>query len=166
MAGNNQYTKSVLPETRFWKLVDKSNYCWLWKGTKSRKGYGRFVLSVNGHKQNFVAAHRYSYILEHGSIPNGLMICHKCNNPACVRPDHLYAGTNSDNMQDSIRSGTFPPRYGEHNGISKLSYKIVKEARERYKQGNIGFWRLAKEYGVSKPAMMNAIKGKTWKHVK
>jgi hypothetical protein len=167
MAGNNRYTRNVTPEERFWKLVDRRgpDECWEWNGVK-RSGYGRFVLEWRkGNDRDIISAHRYSYILAHGAIPEGLIICHKCNTRSCVNPNHIYAGTYSDNQQDSIRAGTFPPRYGKYNGISKLTDDLVREAREIYARGGIGFRRLSKRYDVSKAAIRNAVMGKTWRHV-
>lgn len=105
-------------EDRFWEKVDRTSGgfsgCWVWKSYKDPLGYGR--LSVNGV---FQYAHRYSYILNFGDIPTldgkTLSICHKCGNPACVNPSHLYAGTHSDNARDSIVAGTFVSKIAEKN---------------------------------------------------
>jgi hypothetical protein len=82
---------------RFWSKVEKTKDCWLWKGSKLQSGQGQF--STN---QGTVLAHRFSYELAHGKIPNKLRVLHKCDNPLCVRPDHLFLGTDSDNMQDAL----------------------------------------------------------------
>jgi len=93
----------VSPEARFWAKVDRRNEdeCWPWLATKSKLGYGKFTLGVN----NKVCAHRYSYELTVGPIPNGLLVCHKCDNPKCVNPAHLFIGSHKDNMQDAVRKG-------------------------------------------------------------
>ncbi len=83
---------------RFWRNVDKRDYneCWEWLGGKTSDGRGE--LSVGDYTQ--VRAHRYMFVLSYGTIPRGKMVCHKCSNPGCVNPLHLYAGTGSDNMRD------------------------------------------------------------------
>ena len=88
---------------RFWAKVDRSDRlwgCWTWTGS-TKRGYGRF--QVAGRQ---TGAHRFSYELHNGPIPDGLMVCHRCNNRGCVRPEHLYAGTAKDNWNDSRRRGT------------------------------------------------------------
>jgi hypothetical protein len=87
-------------EDRFLKFVDVDLECWNWTGALSDKGYGRFMLDGrNSH------AHRVAYMLWVGEIPEGLSVCHKCDNPRCVRPQHLFVGSNSDNQQDSVSKG-------------------------------------------------------------
>jgi hypothetical protein len=85
-------------EERFWSKVVKTDSCWLWNGAKSAKGYG--VFEVYGHTER---AHRVSYRMAHGPVKSNMLICHKCNNPGCVNPNHLYMGTNGDNMRDRFR---------------------------------------------------------------
>ena len=86
---------------RFERLIEKSDGCWEWKGTKCF-GYGKITLKRNGrHRPTF--AHRVSYELYRGPIRDGLLVCHHCDNPGCVRPDHLFLGTKKDNAQDYQR---------------------------------------------------------------
>lgn len=89
---------------KFWSYVDKSDKlgCWRWRGGISGDGYGSCLI---GGKR--LGAHRASYLIAHGDVPMGLCVCHHCDNPKCVRPDHLFIGTYKDNMQDAVNKGRF-----------------------------------------------------------
>lgn len=86
---------------RFWEKVEKTDGCWLWTASLTNKGYGEFRLN----EPSPILAHRVAYELAHGPIPPGLFVCHHCDNPPCVRPDHLFLGTQKDNAQDMVRKG-------------------------------------------------------------
>ena len=88
------------PEERFFKYVKKTNTCWVWTGCRVSNRYGNIL--ING---KHTLAHRYSYELHKGKIANGLYVCHKCDNGLCVNPDHLFLGTQLDNMRDMIKKG-------------------------------------------------------------
>lgn len=90
-------------EDRFWAKVDRSDAdgCWEWTAHRSPKGYGAFTITG----QTPTRAHRYAYTITYGPIPDGLMVLHACDNPPCVRPDHLWLGTASDNMRDAYTKG-------------------------------------------------------------
>lgn len=91
-------------DARFWPKVKKSDGCWEWQATK-RRGYGSFAIK----HAVFMMAHRVAYELTHGPIPEGMYLCHHCDNRVCVRPDHMFVGTNSDNQQDAKRKGRLKP---------------------------------------------------------
>lgn len=96
----------------FWAKVNKTDSCWLWTGATCVRGYG--ILTFQG---NAWRAHRLSYTLTNCSIPIGMFICHKCDNPLCVRPDHLFAGTQSSNMRDMVAKGR-----GYHIGYANRTH--------------------------------------------
>ena len=87
-------------ESRFWSMVEKGDSCWNWTGSLSKKGYGQISKTRNDGPE---LAHRLSYRLFVGPIPNGIMVLHKCDNPKCVNPSHLFLGTSGDNTQDMVQ---------------------------------------------------------------
>jgi hypothetical protein len=116
-------------------------------------------------------AHRVSWILHHGSIPDGMSVCHRCDTPACVRPDHLFLGTQLDNMRDSTRkrrNGKYRYPNNFHKGSqcwkAVLTDEDVRAIRSRLASG-AGQHQLAREYGVAPPTINRIAKRVTWKHV-
>lgn len=104
--------KPLPPEEQFWKHVNKNgpycerlkSYCWVWSGWSS--GYGQIRIYGKLFVGNrIIMAHRFSWTLHNGDIPYGLLVCHQCDNPSCVRPDHLFVGTQKDNMRDCRDKG-------------------------------------------------------------
>lgn len=143
---------------RFWSHVDKSGDCWIWTAATSSDGYGHFSLF------GMTRAHRISYLLEVGSIPNGMFVCHHCDNPKCVRPDHLFLGTAKDNTHDAIKKGRFQtPGFGENNPHAKLTLEQVNEIRELAKNGPIVKAKIAALYGVHPQAIYEIVKGRSWR---
>lgn len=144
---------------------DEASGCWEWIGSK-RCGYGRMIIgSRKDGTRRSASAHRVSYELTYGEIPDGMEVCHKCDNPCCVNPNHLFLGTRQDNIDDRERKGRNIVFTGEENTRSKLTKKIVKDARWERAYKGTSFQKLADKYGVSKKTMMRAIKGDTWKCV-
>ena len=91
-------------EARFWAMVNKTKRCWIWTGSKHPRGYGQLVIGTRTNRR-VVLAHRFAWELKHGPIPAGKNACHRCDNPQCVRPSHLFLGSQSDNMRDMYRKG-------------------------------------------------------------
>jgi hypothetical protein len=150
------------PEIRFWSRVKKTSGCWEWQGCKNDKGYGQFRVN-----KILIYAHRFSYELHKGKIPRGKFVCHHCDNPACVNPNHLFCGTNSDNIQDSIKKGRFHynDSKGSKNAASKLNEKQVKEIRKLFINKTETYKEIAKRYGVEQSTIGLILRGKTWTHV-
>ena len=151
---------SVLGKTlndRFFQKVAKSDGCWIWTGTRDNKGYGCMRIQYRWHK-----AHRLSYAWFVGLIPDGLLVCHKCDNPPCVNPDHFFIGTNQDNMDDMRAKGRAPCVVGERNPRNILNARQVLEIRGR---DDAGYKRLAEEYGVSKSCIRDIKVRKNWNYL-
>lgn len=107
--------KALPLRVRFWKFVAKStseNGCWEWAGKKTHDHYGQ--IRPGGKKSSHVMAHRVSWELHFGSIPADMLVCHRCDNPPCVRPDHLFLGTHQDNVLDAIEKGRWPQILPKH----------------------------------------------------
>lgn len=138
---------------RFYSKVKVSDefHCWEWLGNVTHDGYGRF-----GAIGEVFVAHRMSYMLFHGAIPEGLLVRHKCDNPKCVSPFHLETGTHTDNARDRVIRGRSAA--GERNGMAKLTevqvMKIVHDPRP-YKE-------VAKDYGVHTDMIGKIKRGRTW----
>lgn len=147
------------PEERFWRRVKKTPGCWHWIGAKAPNGYGRF--QYGGKGSAYLGAHRYSYELANGAVPDGMVVMHSCDRPACVNPAHLSIGTPRENTQDMVRKGR-DTLIGERNAFAKLTDETVREIRCT-KPGTRG---LTKKYGVSKETIARVRKGLSWRHVK
>ena len=145
-------------EERFWEKVDKSDGCWLWKASL-RNGYGD--IWINGHH---VAAHRVAWELINGAIPEGVEVLHKCDNPPCVRPDHLFLGTVADNVRDSKNKGRRAPQDGENNPAHLLTASQVKEIKQL--RGKLSQRKIGEKFGVARTTIENILTGKQWKNIK
>jgi len=143
----------------FDERVEKTETCWIWTGSKRPDGYGVFHA---GGKTNATSAHRLSWKLYHGEIPEGLVLRHMCDNPICVNPDHLKLGTLKDNSTDRILAGNSCP--GSKNSKAKLDEEKVKEIKNLIQIGLSGA-EIGRRFGVTRTCI-NAIKNsRTWKHV-
>lgn len=150
---------------RFWQKVKKTDGCWLWIGSRDTNGYGRIG---TGGKTGLASAHRVSYELTNGQIPDGLHVLHSCDNPSCVRPDHLSLGTHTDNMRDmwAKQRGScgVAGRKGSNNPKSKLTEELVTDIRKMAASG-IKNTEIAELFGVTRQAICYAVRRETWKHI-
>lgn len=137
--------------------------CWEYIGARNWKGYG--AIGIGGRKGRVIGAHRASWMVHHGEIPGDLQVLHRCDNPPCVNPDHLFLGTPGDNMDDKVQKGRAAGAPGESNPKHKLTASAVREIRDRYAAGGVTMRALAAEYAVSCPCIYNIVSHKTWSHV-
>lgn len=148
---------------RFWSKVKKSGGCWEWTGGTDERGYGRLW----GDDQNrSLKAHRVSWELANGPIPDGMHVLHHCDNPPCVNPAHLWLGTHDDNMADMVAKGRtgWGDLKGEDRYNAQLTEEIVREARALHAEGWT-YAQLEERYGVHQRVISKAVRGISWKHV-
>jgi hypothetical protein len=157
---------------RFWTKVDREGpvpahcpelgNCWVWTGAITRSGYGKFSVA----RKAWERAHVVSRVLVHGPVAGGHFVLHHCDNPACVRPSHLFTGTAKDNAQDMIKKGRwgYPAARGERNAGAKVTGEQVIAIRERFAAGELREV-LAAEYGITPDSIGDIVSGRSWRHV-
>ena len=151
---------------RFLTKVSIGDDCWEWLAAK-RTGYGVIGKGGNGYNLPVLLAHRLSYQFFVGNIPKGLFVCHRCDNKSCVRPSHLFLGTNSDNIKDAVHKGVKigcakTPKFGTDNPAAKLTQEKVRGIRIQYATTPITYKELGKQYGVSWAMIGQIVKGNNW----
>jgi hypothetical protein len=170
-------TKRPLAE-RFWEKVDRSagpGACWPWRARVDQDGYGHFTVSS---ARRSAGAHRVAYELCVGEIPDGMCVCHACDNPACCNPAHLFVGTNVDNVTDRQTKGrsasgdangarAHPERVrrGEDINTAKLTCDNVREIRSAYYLSHDTLVKLAQAYGITHQNVSGIVRGEKWRHV-
>jgi len=156
---------------RFWSKVDVrgGHACWPWKAYRDHRGYGKFGIPrwMAGDGPHILLAHRVAYALAYGEPPSDKMVCHRCDNPPCVRPDHLFLGVSADNVRDMWTKGRafMPKQVGERHHSAKLTEAQVLDLRRRYRAGGITIQQLATEHGVSMATIGHTLTGRVWKHL-
>lgn len=154
-------------EARFWQKVERNGpviavefgRCWIWTASRDEHGYGRFSYAENPNGK----AYRFSWELVHGPIAVGLCVCHRCDNPPCCNPHHLFLGTHEQNMADAASKGR--STYGERSNLAKLSASEVVEIRRAYATGQVLQRELAACYGVSRTTVTHIVNGDSWARV-
>ena len=151
---------------RFWAKVDTpddTEACWEWQASRTVEGYGRFHIRLRRGYWRSILAHRLAWELTYGTILPTLKVCHHCDNPPCVRPDHLFLGTDGDNNADAWSKGRFPGRDGEQNGRAKLRETDVCAIRRL--RGKATQQQIAMAFGVSQLLISLIHRGKIWEHI-
>lgn len=145
---------------RFWRRVRKCDGCWTWTGERSSKGYGRIRARAGGGQ--WIRAHRASWVLANGQIPAGLQVLHRCDNPPCVRPEHLFLGTDATNRLDAAEKGRHfsiqPPSTGQIGEAQAAEIRVeIRAGRQRRE--------IARTYGVSEGLIRAIAERRLWPHV-
>lgn len=142
-------------------LLDPSTGCWIWQRGKSTRGYG-----VKPTQDGKEYAHRHYYELAYGPIPEGLDVCHTCDNPSCVNPAHMFLGTAKDNALDMVAKGRArnEPHRGEDNGNSRFTEEDIREMRRMYADG-VSQTKIAHQFHTSQGSVGDIVRRETWKHI-
>lgn len=154
------HKKIVIPEKNielFWNKVDKKSddECWEWLGTKPGGAYGAITIERVSYK-----AHRVSWVLHNGEIPEGLLVCHTCDNPGCVNPTHLFLGTQKDNLEDMDKKGRRKYYNNETHPLCKLTDEEVREIRKLYEDTTMTHEDLGIKFGVTRSYIHEVLAGK------
>lgn len=147
---------------QFENLFTKTDSCWIWHGQRHQLGYG-IVRHQSGRRE---AAHRIAFRFYRGEIPRGLLVCHKCDTPSCVNPEHLFLGSQKDNLLDMIKKGRKKIWHpvGEKNPKSIFSEQQIRIMRSLYDSGQ-KVANIRRRFGGAYQSVWLAVKRKTWKHI-
>lgn len=166
--GDGKLVFSERQRANFWAKVNKDGPipahrpelgpCWVWTANTHYKGYGLFKFGTKTCK-----AHRISYAMHHSEIPAGMLVCHACDNRACIRPTHLWLGTDKDNCDDKIAKGRENAPKGEANGGGgKLTWEKVREIRRLRSEDGLSQQAIADMFGVTQPMIGFIVRGEVW----
>lgn len=147
-------------KSRFWEKVTSGEGCWVWTGAKTSKGYGSF--RIGGRRGKAYLSHRVSYTILIGEIPDGAFVCHHCDNPSCVRPDHLFLGSAADNSQDMERKKRTGRCYGERNGKATFSFEKAQEIRRLRQERGFSYRTLARNFGIGSKTVWRILHNLGW----
>lgn len=148
---------------RFWEKVARRgpDECWEWQAFRNKKGYGKMLIGSRADGTNRKEyTHRIAWLLTHGKMPSDCVL-HRCDNPPCCNPNHLFEGSRMDNSHDALAKGRL--RVGERHQNAKLTVSAVREARADYARGGVTIRALAARYGVTEMTIHHALRGHTWK---
>jgi len=148
------------PEQQYWTFVEKTDGCWKWKGSKNKFGYGAFRF----HKR-MMMAHRVSWEIHNGPILQGIQVLHKCDNPECSRPDHLFLGNQSENMVDCVEKGRKNTAKGERHAKAILREEDVLQIRSLCQSGLQSRHEIARSFNVSYASITDIVLRRSWRHL-
>jgi len=159
-------------DSRFWSKVhpEALSGCWLWHGPLDNSGYGRFTVSAGARRGRRrvgrinALPHRHMFEMANGPIPPGMCVCHRCDVPACVNPDHLFLGTHAENMADMARKGRAASLPADKSPSAKLDWASVREIRSRRQRGESQA-AIARSVGMSQQQISNIVRAACWKPV-
>lgn len=141
-------------------IIKKETGCWEWQAGKTKAGYGQYSLN-----KKVLYAHRLSWELSNKEIPKGMHVLHSCDNPSCINPDHLFIGTQKDNMRDKINKGRSNLPFGIRSGVSKLTEEQVTKIRTLYNTGKYSHRTLGIMFAISNRNVSSITRYETWRHL-
>ena len=153
-----------LPVESFWSRVEKGASCWLWSGPFDWDGYGLLSSPRSAGGRTSWRAHRLSWRIAYGSDPGKMYVCHRCDTPACVNPEHLFLGDAKANFHDCLNKGRYSPK-GSGNAAAKLTVQDVRDIRANHALCRVSQEELAIRFGVVQPLVSKIVRRKIWTHI-